>query len=92
MEWSTCTGREKKTADLRRKQGTIALAAELTSQTICCMTDSILGSLNDKVLLNQYVLAALELLQDLSEQGASANQCLDDKWNSKWQEKLFLQL
>ena len=30
--------------------------------------------------------AALEFLQDLSVQGATANQWFDLKWNSKWQE------
>ena len=48
------------------------------------MTDAALGSPNNKVILNQFVPAALELLQDLPEQGATANQRLDYKWNSKW--------
>ena len=41
--------------------------------------------MNNKVILNQFVPAALELLQDIPVQGATANQWLEHKWNSEWQ-------
>ena len=50
------------------------------------MTDSILGLPNNKVILNQFLSAALELLQDFPQQRATANHWLD----RKWQESLFL--
>ena len=53
------------------------------------MTDSTLDSPNNKVILNQAVLSALELLQDLPEQGATENQWLDHKWNRERQESYF---
>ena len=59
------------------------------NRTICCMTDSTLGSLNSKVILNQFVSVSLELLQDLPEQCAPANQWLDHKWNGEWQKKFI---
>ena len=52
------------------------------------MTDS--TSPNNKGIFNDIVPAALELLQDFPEQGATANQWLGHKWNSKLLESLFL--
>ena len=58
-------------------------------QTIRCMTYSIFGLLNNKVILNQFMPVALEVLQKLPVQGATAKKRLDHKWNSKRQESLF---
>ena len=49
-------------------QDSFASASRSKEPNYCCMTDSTLGSSNNEVILNQFVPAALEHLQDLPEQ------------------------
>ena len=68
---STCTGKKKKKPDLRRKRVTITLSSRTKEPIICCMKDFTFGLPNNKVILNQFVPAVRELLQDIPLQGAT---------------------
>ena len=78
-----------KSADVRRKKTTIALARRAKEQNHLLhyrLRSRLIKQQSYLKSRRPFVTTALKLLQDLPEQDATANLWLDHKWNSEWQE------